>query len=261
MRKLFIFLTALGLYTSEISASIFTEPLVWSKWDSVNLMLCEANLQSQESIFNMETALNILSGTAPHKPEAAWSEEIILFRATSRPLYQLSELANINLGNLRGQAHYLETRAKYLGEEKELYIKAIKLKVNLALISDYYHCGQGNCEFRLTCQMGPCTTPLSSISSTYTRVGIKPGTENIQLSRCSRSHVCPEDICLQAEEAKGKFTACVNNNKQKQLDCYYGFTKEGNGLSYKILGQSESKKVDWEESMEEQLLQISSEIN
>ena len=250
---------AFGVISSNVYASLFSEPVVWSKWDSLNLMLCEATPQDQESRFNIETAFNVLSGSKPNS-SAQWSKAIVVYRATSRPLGKLSELNNINLGNLYGQLGYLESQAKYLGDQKNLYLKAIKIRVNLSLISDYYHCEKRSCEFRLTCQMGPCTTPLESISSAYTRVGIKLGADNIQLSRCGRSHVCPEDICLQADEGEAKFKACINNDNQN-LDCYYGFTKEGHRLSYEILGQSDSKRIDWEGNLEEQLQQLAKQID
>ncbi|MFK7826900.1 MAG: hypothetical protein AB8G05_22345 [Oligoflexales bacterium] len=261
MHKLIILLVNLGIFSVKINASIFNPPVVWSKWDSFNLTLCEATPHDQESLLNIDTAINVLLGPDPTQTPDFWSKSIILFRATSRPLDSLMDLNNINLGNLYGQLRFLETKAKHLGKEKAktLYLKAIKVKINMRLISDYFHCEQGKCEFRLTCHMGPCSTSLETISVPYNRVGIKLGTENIQLSRCGRSHVCPEDICLKPSEGEVKFKACVNDEHQ-DLDCYYGFTKEGHRLSYKIIGQSDSKRIDWEGNIREQLHQITSEI-
>ncbi|NRA44845.1 MAG: hypothetical protein HRU09_07815 [Oligoflexales bacterium] len=201
----------------------------------------------------------MLSGS-PSSSTQHCSEEIVVYRSTSRPLGKLNELENINLGNLYGQLGYLESQLKYFGEQKTLYLKALKIRVNLRQVSDYYHCEKKECEFRLTCQMGPCKTPLPSISSQYKRVGIKLGADNIQLSRCGRSYVCPEDVCLPTDEGEAKFKACLNNENQN-LDCYYGFTKEGNHLSYEIIGQSESKKINWEGSLEDQLRQLAKEAN
>ena len=257
MYHLLILLLTLSIFSSSVYASIFET--AWSKWDSLNLMLCEATPHDQETLLNLETAINVLSGASPLETEDYWSKPIVLFRATSRPLEKLKDLNNINLGNFYGQLHYLESKAKFLGEDKTLYLTAIKVKINMSLVSDYYHCEQGSCEFRLTCQMGPCTTPLDAIATPYTRVGIKLGTENIQLSRCGRSHVCPEDICLKPDEGIAKFKACVNNESQN-LDCYYSFTEGGRRLSYQILGQSDSKRIDWEGNMKEQLSQIANEI-
>ena len=232
---------------------------IWSKWDSLTLRLCELKPRDQSNIFSFESAFAALMSTTESQLTPNWSVPITLYRATRRPLPHLESLNNVNLGNLLGELNYLKAAKKRLGEDNSFYIKAIKVRLNMDKLSDYFHCAWGRCEFRLPCNMGPCTTPLETIHESYARVGIKMGTRRVQLSRCGRSYVCPEDICLTHMESEKMFKACVNT-EEGAMGCYYGFTKEGEGLSYQILAQSESIKIDWDSDIEQQLMLIEKNI-
>jgi len=187
-----------------------------------------------------------------------WSFPITVYRATNREPENGGQLGNRNAGNYAAQVKFLNGYKENRNHQKPgsyQYLQAFQVSVNKAYISDYFHCSEGRCEFRLTCLGGPCTTPLTSIRSSYFRTGIKVGIGNYQISACGRSYTCAKDVSLSLQSGQQRVEECGQHGPESP-DCFFAFPAGGQGHSYRVLGHSNPVKIDWNQSAEKNIASL-----
>tara|TARA_Y100000991_G_scaffold213860_1_gene200332 strand:- start:831 stop:1511 length:681 start_codon:yes stop_codon:yes gene_type:complete len=217
-----------------ISKSLCSMPLFlkspnWSIFDTIHVELADAIAQEK------------------------WTDEFIVYRVVSLNSNEDKNFNNVNTGNFLGQLAYLKILKDNSQNKHYNYkLKAYLIKVNPHLGSDYFHCEKGLCSFKLACMYGPCVTYLKDIKQRFIRFGVKENVHSFQISRCGKPYVCSQDICLGEEQSRPRLERCMNNKSS----CYFSFTKSGEGLSYKIISETNEYKIDIRDDFKTSLQEV-----
>jgi hypothetical protein len=193
--------------------------------------------------------------------EADWSNMQIVFRISGARPAHLHPLANVNVGNFHGELSYLQKLKESRNQHSSSHemLSAYLLRINSHMVSEYYHCEKGHCEFRLFCRQGPCITPLSAMASPYQRVGIQTKIHDIQLSACEgNGYACYKDMFTSYKSACSALEKCHEHGSHRHA-CYFSLPGDGLDISYKLLA-SASRPIDWHKDLRQQLELLAKEV-